>query len=65
MPASVIVIPYTILEISFLGQLPVDDDEKYSLASLGISMRCYYAVKSIILRLLHFICRKCSTASLF
>ena len=27
MPASLIVIPYTILEISkFLGQLPVDDD---------------------------------------
>ena len=28
MPASLIVIPYTILEISkFLGQLPVDDDD--------------------------------------
>ena len=28
MPASLIVIPYTVLEISkFLGQLPVDDDE--------------------------------------
>ena len=28
MPASMIVIPYTILEISkFLGQLPVDDDD--------------------------------------
>ena len=45
MPASLIVIPYTILEISkFLGQLPVDDDDDddddeergYSLASLGI-----------------------------
>jgi len=47
MPASLIAIPYTILEIStFLGQLPVDDDDddekchierEYSLASLGIS----------------------------
>ena len=28
MPASLIVIPYTILEISkFVGQLPVDDDD--------------------------------------
>jgi len=28
MPASLIAIPYTILEIStFLGQLPVDDDD--------------------------------------
>ena len=28
MPASLITIPYTILEIStFLGQLPVDDDD--------------------------------------
>ena len=28
MPASLIVIPYTILEVSkFLGQLPVDDDD--------------------------------------
>ena len=28
MPASLIVVPYTILEISkFLGQLPVDDDD--------------------------------------
>ena len=28
MPASLIVIPYTTLEISkFLGQLPVDDDD--------------------------------------
>ena len=44
MLASLIVIPFTILEISkFLGQLLVDDDDKksqlnlaYSLASLGI-----------------------------
>ena len=43
MPASLIVIPQTIVEISeFLGQLPVDDDydsteteTEYSLASLG------------------------------
>ena len=28
MPASLIAVPYTILEIStFLGQLPVDDDD--------------------------------------
>ena len=38
MPASLIVIPYTILEISkFLGQLPVDDDEKRQL-NAGIAL---------------------------
>ena len=31
MPASLIVLPYTTLEISkFLGQLPVDDDDEKS-----------------------------------
>ena len=42
MPASLIVIPYTILEISkFLGQLPVDDDddEKYQLNAGIASLR--------------------------
>ena len=37
MPASLTVIPYTILEISkFLSQLPVDDDEKCQL-NVGIA----------------------------
>ena len=40
MPASLIAIPYTILEIStFLGQLPVDDDEKSQLNTGIASLR--------------------------
>ena len=40
MPASLIVIPYIILEISkFLGQLPVDDDEKCQLNASIASLR--------------------------
>ena len=40
MPASLIVIPYTILQISkFLGQLPVDDDEKCQLNAGIASLR--------------------------
>ena len=40
MPASLIVIPYTILEIwKFLGQLPVDndDDDKKCQVNVGIA----------------------------
>ena len=51
MPASLIAIPYTILEISaFLGQLPVDDDDaddddekcqlNASIASLRSELKC-------------------------
>ena len=39
MPASVIVIPYIILEISkFLGQLPVDDDDDDEKSQLNPSI---------------------------
>ena len=38
MPASLIVIPYTILEISkVLGQLPVDDDDEKWQLNAGIA----------------------------
>jgi len=48
MPASLIAIPYTILEIwTFLGQLPVDDDDddekcqlNASIASLRSELYC-------------------------
>jgi len=39
MPASLIAIPYTILEIStFLGQLPVDDDDDDEKCQLNASL---------------------------
>ena len=39
MPASLIVIPYTTLEISkFLGQLPVDDDDDDKKSQLNPSI---------------------------
>ena len=39
MPASLIVIPYTILEISkFSGQLPVDDDDDDEKSQLNPSI---------------------------